>query len=112
MSDNSKNPPNSNNPNNPPNSNNPNKSSEIGKRKKRKRVTFEDSVKDKLNKRINNKRTIINKMTDSIKLLNIELKEDINRLQDLCEHKYQKEITTTGCYQEYHYICVYCKHIR
>ena len=59
--------------------------------------------------RIKTKRNMIGDLKNIIKTLNEDIKEDINQIYELCNHKYDRECTTSGCYPEYDYICQYCR---
>ena len=41
-----------------------------------------------------------------------EVKNTKIKLQNVCKHEYKRECTTTGCYAEYEYICIYCRKFR
>lgn len=40
------------------------------------------------------------------------LKNNIMQLQNICNHDYIRECTTSGCYAEYHYICKLCNKVK
>jgi len=65
-----------------------------------------------LMERIENKRINIGNLKNMIKILKEEIKYDTNQLYELCNHKYERECTTSGCYAEYDYICQYCRKYR
>lgn len=65
-----------------------------------------------LKNRIKLKYKMIDDLKDVIKKLNKEIKDDTNQLYELCNHKYERECTTSGCYAEYDYICQYCRKYR
>lgn len=61
---------------------------------------------------IEKKKKKIFEIEKNIKILKKELNNDIIKLQSICNHEYERECTTTGCYAEYDYICKHCNKYR
>ena len=65
-----------------------------------------------LNTKIKKNRLEISKLNKQLSKLKSELSNNTKKLQSICNHKYLRECTTSGCYAEYDYICVYCNKYR
>ena len=53
-----------------------------------------------------------NKMIIELNKMVLNIKKEVNldkkELYKICNHKYERECTTSGCYSEYDWICKYC----
>lgn len=65
-----------------------------------------------IKERITMKNRMITELNKMIRNIKTDIDLDKNELYSLCNHKYERECTTTGCYAEYDWICVYCRKYR
>ena len=66
----------------------------------------------RLKEKIGEKRRNLYILKNLVSEYDKDIKEDIENLQNMCTHKYERECTTSGCYAEYDWICVYCRKYR
>ena len=63
---------------------------------------------DDLKKQHDNIQNKVYEISREKRILEKELREITKKLQKNCKHSFIKEVTTTGCYREYNYICSIC----
>ena len=61
-----------------------------------------------IKERINMKNKMVSDLNKMIRNIKKDISTDKTDLYKLCNHKYERECTTTGCYAEYDWICTYC----
>ena len=65
-----------------------------------------------IKERINMKNKMVSELNKMISNIKKDIDIDKNDLYQICNHKYERECTTSGCYAEYDWICVYCRKYR